>query len=504
MSAATALVGFLVIAVGCAAQEENSEDLFAAPRKCIDNQMERRNVPSIAVAVARGGTIIWEEAFGLADRERGIEATPFTMYRLASISKVVTATGLMVQVERGKVDLSQPVNSYLGDVQLRAYDGDASRVTVERILHHTAGLPPYWANYWENELHLRPDASEMIRRYGIVVQPPGKRFMYTSNLGFGIIEYIMERASGQSYSDYMRIEVFEPLGLDRTAVITTPYDQHYIAREYNGDGEIFPFYEMGSRGSNSVFSSAHDLVRFGMFHLKDHLADQEQILTDGTIDLMQSSTDEASDYRLAWAAQDRHGYRLVRHGGASTGVRTSLWLVPSEDLVIVVLANGELAQTPLICDCIMAALFPDYASRMVYGGPSNTSTASDGPYEAPVDSLVGEWEGELVTYEGRVPIRMTYDASADAWVSVRDDSGRWSDAVKSTRNPPRFSRNMFTARFPIQVPTADAQRRDDHWMFVRLWFADGKLTGYALAEAEGYSYNLPSYLGLSRQQPGGN
>lgn len=480
-----------------AAQEQSSGDLFRVPRICIRSQMERRNVPSISVAVARDGAILWEEAFGLADIERGVEATPQTMYRLASISKVLTATGLMIQVERSQVDLTQPVDAYLGDLRLRAYEGDGAGVTVERILHHTAGLPPYWANYWEDELESRPDLPEMIRRYGIVVQPPGERFIYTSNLGFGIIEYIIERVSGQPYGEYMRSEVFDPLGLERTAVVTAPYREGYMAREYDGDKKVFPFYEMGARGSSSVFSSAHDLVRFGMFHLKDHLNDQTQILNDETIDLMQSATDAASDYRLAWAVQERHGYRLVRHGGASTGVRTSLWLVPSEDLVIVVLANGERAQTPVICDCIMAALLPEYASRMVYGGRSNAATEENSQPELPVDSLVGTWQGELVTYEGAVPLRLNYEASGDAWLSVVDGANSTGTPVKSVGNPPSFRDGVLTARFPIQVPTADAARYE-HQMYVKLWFANGRLSGYALAEAPGYSYNLPSYLWLTR------
>jgi CubicO group peptidase (beta-lactamase class C family) len=492
------LAGGLSLTTTGRAQDSSTEDQFRNPRRCIKYQMERRNVPSISVAVAKGGEIIWEESFGMADLERGIEATPQTMYRLASISKVITATGLMVLVERGLVDLGQPADLYLGDVQLRAYQGNASDVTVERILHHTAGLPPYWATYWEDELDERPDLPEMIRRYGIVVRPPGERFMYTSNLGFGIIEYIIERTSGDPYAEFMRSEVFEPLGLPRTAVITAPYDESYIAREHNGDGDVFPFYEMGSRGSNSVFASAHDLARFGMFHLKDHLEDQTQILQDETIDLMQNSVDPASNYRLAWAVQERHGYRLVRHGGASTGTRTSLWLVPSEDLVIAVLANGEMAQTPVVCDCIMAALFPEYASSLTFGRSSGSSSSQQAPPEIPEDSLVGVWEGELTTYEQNVRLRLTYEAGGDVSLSVIDRPGVEDQAVKPTGNPPRFRNGVFTARFPITVPTGDAARYE-HWMYVRLWFAASKLSGYALAEAQGYSYNLPSFLELSRR-----
>ncbi len=125
--------------------------------------------------------------------------------------------------------------------------------------------------------------------------------------------------------------------------------------------------------------------------------------------------------------------------------------------------------------------------------------SQEAPPAIPVDSLVGVWEGELITYEGRVPLRLTYEAGGDAWLSVIGDSGIDDQAVKFTGNPPRFRNGVFTARFPITVPTGDAARYE-HWMYVRLWFAAGKLSGYALAEAQEYSYKLPSFLKFTRRQ----
>ncbi len=84
------------------------DDQFASVRAFIQKQMIERSVPSVAVGVARDGKIIWEEGFGWANREERIPATPHTIYSLASISKPITATGLMVLKERGKIDLDRP------------------------------------------------------------------------------------------------------------------------------------------------------------------------------------------------------------------------------------------------------------------------------------------------------------------------------------------------------------------------------------------------------------
>src|SRR4026209_469353 len=98
-------------------------DPFAPLRTSLQRQLVDQQVPSLAVAVAKDGKIIWEEGFGWADRENRLPATEHTLYSLASISKPITATGLMVLVERGLIDLDRPINDYLGEAKLRARAG---------------------------------------------------------------------------------------------------------------------------------------------------------------------------------------------------------------------------------------------------------------------------------------------------------------------------------------------------------------------------------------------
>lgn len=95
-------------------------DVFAVVRDHLAAAVAVGAVPSLAIAVARGDDILWEEAFGWADRERGLRATPDTPFALASMSKPLTATGLMVLVERGLVDLDRPINDYLGETKVHS------------------------------------------------------------------------------------------------------------------------------------------------------------------------------------------------------------------------------------------------------------------------------------------------------------------------------------------------------------------------------------------------
>jgi CubicO group peptidase (beta-lactamase class C family) len=126
-------------------------DSFDAVRAHIERLVAEGEVPSMAVAVARDGEIVWEEGFGLADREKNIPATEHTMYALASISKPLTATGLMILVERGLINLDSPINDYLGEAKLQAWVGDAAEATVRRVASHTAGLPLHSQHFYDDE-----------------------------------------------------------------------------------------------------------------------------------------------------------------------------------------------------------------------------------------------------------------------------------------------------------------------------------------------------------------
>src|SRR5437588_5532254 len=129
---------------------------FGTVRELIRTRLVEQSLPSLAVAVAREGQIVWEEGFGWADRENRVPATEHTMYSLASISKPITATGLMLLVERGQIELDRPINDYLGDAKLTARVGDAVGATVRRVANHTSGLPLHYHFFYQDEPYRRP------------------------------------------------------------------------------------------------------------------------------------------------------------------------------------------------------------------------------------------------------------------------------------------------------------------------------------------------------------
>ncbi len=143
-------------------------------RDLIRRELVERSIPSLAVAVTRDGQWLWQEGFGWADRERRLAATEHTMYSLASITKPMTATALMVLVERGAIDLDRPVNAYLSDAPLRSRV-DGREATVRQVANHTAGLPLHYQFFYADRPEVPPPFEETIRRYGNLVTAPGER-----------------------------------------------------------------------------------------------------------------------------------------------------------------------------------------------------------------------------------------------------------------------------------------------------------------------------------------
>lgn len=151
---------------------------FDRVRGMIRATLVDRRLPSLAVAVAREGQIVWEESFGWANREAREAVTPHTLYSLASISKPITTTALMILVERGLIDLDRPINDYLGSAGLQGRAADAAEATIRRVASHTAGLPLHYHFFYEDEPYIPPAMDETVRRYGTIVYPPGAGYRH--------------------------------------------------------------------------------------------------------------------------------------------------------------------------------------------------------------------------------------------------------------------------------------------------------------------------------------
>lgn len=445
-------------------------DRFESIRQAIRDGMQEQNIPSYAVAVAQNGKVVWEEAFGWADRERRIPATVNTIYSLASVSKPMTGTALMTLVQAGKIDLDRPINDYLGAAKLRARVGDVNDATVRRVANHTAGLPMHWQFFYADEPYQQPPLDETILRYGNLVTLPGERFTYT-NLGTGLLNGIIERVSGLSFAEYMRRDVFLPLGMTRSSVDIEPSLQDFVATRYGKDDLPLPFFSANHPGASGIYSSVHDVLRFGLFHLKSHRSDQKPILSDASLDEMHRQTADRGagwGYGVGFEVSTVHGRRWVHHSGGMDGVSSNMILLPDEQIAVVVVANkrGMRGDIP---EMILSTLLPEkqpapVAQPAVAKAESTCSIAA---------MLPGIWRGTLATYEGDRALGLR--VLSDGAVEVRLD-----DQLPTLLDGARCDGNSVGGEFMGRIGTADTDRYR-YRIMLSLYLRDAVLNGTATA-----------------------
>jgi CubicO group peptidase (beta-lactamase class C family) len=439
---------------------------FGKIRQHIRDARKERGIPSLALAVAKDGEILWEDGFGWSNRETRARSDAHTSYSLASISKPITATALMTLVEKGLVDLDAPINEYLGDAKLTAHVGVATdsqgglsqkeaadQATVRRVANHTSGLPLHYQFFHDNEPWRRPPMDLSILRYGHLVRIPGERYVY-ANFGFGLIDYIIERVSGKPFATFLKQEVFDPLGMTRSAVGIGPNLGPYAAERYDLEGKPISFYDFDHPGASAVYCSAHDLVRFGLLHSKSLRIDQRSILSDESIDAMQVATsgdDPSEGYGIGWRIiADNCGYRTVNHDGSMGGVRTRLILVPEENLVVAVLCNASTNLPVKIADMILSECLPGYGTPPPK--PRDNDALDEKPPFVPHPALEGLWRGKVNTYSGDIPIEINIPETGPYLV-------RLGAGLQAVLDSPTFEDDRLTGSALGDIETDDAQKR---------------------------------------------
>lgn len=324
----------------------DAPEMFRELADEIERLLRDSDLPSATVGIARDGVVLWEQAFGWADLEARVPATPDTPYALGSLPKAVVATGLMLLVQDGDIDLDSPIDKYLGDQALWSVTGEPHRPSVRQVADHTAGLPGiFWDHRFQGDELAPLSNADLIRRYGFLDRAPGLGYRY-SNLGFAVLGHAIEVTSDSALEDFLRERLFEPLGMKHTHMGRDPeappravgYGPSPATIEYPSAprGRILP-HEIGPPAAGDVQSSLRDVLTFGLFHL-EHGGDD--VLRRDTREAMRVTGDRKWGTAVAWGFRtNRDGTLFVMHEGGSTGVRTRLTLVPEHDLVIAILTN---------------------------------------------------------------------------------------------------------------------------------------------------------------------
>jgi D-alanyl-D-alanine carboxypeptidase len=312
-----------------------------------ESQMAYSGQPGLSVAVVKDQEIVWSRGFGYADVEKGIEAVPENIYRIASITKLFTSTAVMQLRDEGKLNLHDSITDYLPWFSIDEQKGRL--ITIENLITHTSGLPreaagPYWTTVDF------PPKDEVIKNLPGQRHPlePWRKWKY-SNLALSLAGYIVGEVSGVPYEEYIKDKILKPLGMDSTYVESIPKDHPKLAKGYgrrmpDGTRTISPYTDCkGITPAANMATTVLDLAKFAMLQFREDVDDP--VLTGETLREMHRVHWLDTNWERGWGL----GFNIIRvngktyigHGGAVHGYRTNIRINLENKVAIIVFTNAD-------------------------------------------------------------------------------------------------------------------------------------------------------------------
>ena len=322
----------------------------------LEGQIAYRELPGVVVGVVADQELVWAHGFGLADIDTDRPMTRDTRFRMASHSKLFTATAIMQLREQGKIQLDDPVSDYLPWFQVQTAEPDDPPITIENLLTHSSGLPREAAAHWTTwEFPTEEELRNLIPERQAPFSPE-VRWKY-SNLAYTIAGMIIEEVSGKSWAEYIQTNIFEPLGMTSSSV---DQDVEGLARGYSsrmrdGSRAARPFVDArGMAAATGLTSTVEDMAKFVSAQFRKGPRGEDRILSTASLREMH----RVRMLESTWTRGQGIGFGVNRvddkvyvgHGGGYPGYTTRTTIQLDSKVGVIVLTNtndsnpGQIAQ----------------------------------------------------------------------------------------------------------------------------------------------------------------
>lgn len=328
--------------------------------------LERGRIPGAVVVVVRGGQVVLEKGYGFSDVAKRAPVLPeTTLFRPGSVSKLLTWTAVMQQVEAGKIDLDKDVNAYL-DFKIPPFEGKP--VTMRNIMTHTAGFEESVRYLISSD----PKAVMTLKKQMPLALPqrvfaPGTTPAY-SNYATALAGYIVERVSGEDFDDYVDNHIFKPLGMAHSS-FRQPLPANLVPHMSKGypdvTGKAQPFEMVIPAPAGSLSASGADMAKFMIAHLNDGAGLMKPETAKQMHDFKAPGVGPLNSMALGFYEQWVNGHRAIAHGGDTVWFHSYLWLFPDADTGIFISMNS--AGKEGAAGAVRSALFHKFADRYLPG-----------------------------------------------------------------------------------------------------------------------------------------
>ncbi|MDA1548353.1 beta-lactamase family protein [Bacillus cereus group sp. TH243-3LC] len=348
----------------------NPKDVEAFTNKVIPEKMKKENAAGVALVVVKDNQILFQKGFGFSDKEKNTPIDPKkTVFRLASISKVFTASAVMQLVEQGKIDINKDIVNYMGGLKYQNNRGEP--VTMEHLLTHTTGFDyvdprPEDIHYQENDYTMLKDYVE--DNMPTVVRKPGDTYTY-DNFASMLQGYIVQNLTNTPFYKYMAKNIFYPLEMHNSSFVMTNFIKEKLATGYDAKGNVIPFYQTRPTDmpQGSMFSTGSDVANFMIAQLNDGKFKNNQILQKETVEDMQKTKFALHPkypnmtYGFEFfSPQSHNGQYVFGKSGNIPGFSSLMWLIPEHKIGVFVVTNKDSSALPVeVFDDFMNQYFPD-------------------------------------------------------------------------------------------------------------------------------------------------
>jgi serine beta-lactamase-like protein LACTB len=315
--------------------------LAADPPKDLDafirDAVERYRLPALSVALVDAKGTLWERHYG--------KATPQTVYRVGSVSKLFTDLAVMQLVEQGKLKLDEPLPTYLPEWKMP--DARGNGITLRQLMAHRAGLvrEPPRGNYFDDQCDSLVETVKSLQNTHLTYEP-GKRTKY-SNGGIGLVGYTLERVANKPFAPLLKEMLLDPMGMTASRFAPNDATRKHLAPAimwtYQGREFAAPTFELGAFPAGCMYSTAGDQVRFLRMLLQGGELDDKRIVEKKTLEQMWTPqfTEDKTGFGIGFLVGKLDGKRVVRHGGAIYGFSTDIVAMPDDNLGVIVASSRD-------------------------------------------------------------------------------------------------------------------------------------------------------------------
>lgn len=323
-------------------------DVLAAQRlftAWMDGQILYRGLPGVVVGVVADQELVWSRGFGHADVQRRLPMAPATRFRMASHSKLFTATAIMQLREQGKVRLDDPVVQHLPWFRFQPAGDDDGPITIEQLLSHSSGMPREAADHWTTLQFPTEAEVRVLMATREAAFAPAVRWKY-SNLAYTVAGLVVEQVSGMRWADYVQQHIYQPLGMTASSV---DHDEPGLAVGYgrrmpDGSREVLPFTDArGMAAATGITSTVEDMAKFVSAQFRKGPRGGHRILSSGSLREMH----RVRSLETTWTSGNGIGFSISRvgdrtyagHGGGYPGYTTQTLIDLDRRVGVIVLTN---------------------------------------------------------------------------------------------------------------------------------------------------------------------